>query len=92
MQIEMDIVSHHQNEYLSLNNFICLYLVDLIDQVIFWFLHIYVNNSHMGEWRVIIIVSADNTYWAHYRPSSLFLSIHLIMSIATEIRYVSIFT
>lgn len=55
----------------------------------FGFFISYVNNSHMGEWRVITVL-ADNTYLTRYRPSSLYASTHLIESIATEVRYFSI--
>lgn len=33
------IVKSHQDEYLTVNNSIWFYLLDIIDQVIFWFLH-----------------------------------------------------
>lgn len=79
MQIEVDIVNYHQNEDFNLNNSIWLYFLGLIHQVIFFHTLIsYINNSHIRE--VIIIVLADHTYLAHYRPSSLYALTQLIMS------------
>lgn len=54
----MDIVNSHQNEYFTVSNSIGLNLLDIIGQVIFLVSSYHINDSHMGVWRVIIIVLA----------------------------------